>query len=88
MNRYKNDIAWEQIFEKHRILDAIKSKGRVTISSTDINEFREARLMTKFDHRSQLPIYSLKITYQFYLHPEALMKSVLLKLFVLLKKKK
>ena len=55
MNRYKNDIAWEQIFEKHRILDAIKSKGRVTISSTDINEFREARLMTKFDHRSQLP---------------------------------
>ena len=55
MNRYKYDLAWEQIFEKHRILDAIKSKGRVTISSTDINEFREARLMTKFDHRSQLP---------------------------------
>ena len=28
---------------------------RVSISSMEINEFREARLMTKFDHRSQLP---------------------------------
>lgn len=55
MSKSKNDIAWEQIFEKHRILDKIASKGRVSISSTDINRFREARLMTKFDHRSQLP---------------------------------
>jgi hypothetical protein len=55
MSKSKNDIAWEQIFEKHRILDKIESKGRASISSVDINKYREARLMTKFDHRSQLP---------------------------------
>jgi uncharacterized protein YdcH (DUF465 family) len=55
MSKSKNDIAWEQIFDKHRILDKIAEKGRVSISSTDINNYREARLMTKFDHRSQLP---------------------------------
>ncbi|MDR1884547.1 MAG: transcriptional regulator [Prevotella sp.] len=55
MSKSKNDIAWEQIFDKHRILDKIESKGWVSISSADINRFREARLMTKFDHRSQLP---------------------------------
>ena len=55
MTKPKNDIAWEQIFEKHRILDKIEIKGRASISSADINKYREARLMTKFDHRSQLP---------------------------------
>ncbi|MDR1562203.1 MAG: transcriptional regulator [Dysgonamonadaceae bacterium] len=55
MSKSKNDIAWEQIFEKHRILDKIESKGSASISSVDINKYREARLMTKFDHRSQLP---------------------------------
>lgn len=55
MSKSKNDIAWEKIFEKHGLLDKIMSEGRMSISSADINEFREARLMTKFDHRSQLP---------------------------------
>ena len=55
MNKSKNDIAWEKIFEKHRILDRIANNERVSISSVEINLFREARLMTKLDHRSQLP---------------------------------
>jgi hypothetical protein len=55
MSKSKNDIAWEQIFEKYRILDKIESKGHASISSVEINKYREARLMTKFDHRSQLP---------------------------------
>ncbi len=55
MSKSKNDIAWEAIFEKYRILDRLAKNGRVSISSMEINEFREARLMTKFDHRSQLP---------------------------------
>ena len=29
--------------------------GHIEITATKINEFREARLMTKFDHKSQLP---------------------------------
>ena len=55
MSKSKNDLAWEKIFEKHKILDEILKVGYIEISATKINEFREARLMTKFDHRSQLP---------------------------------
>ena len=55
MNKTKNDIAWEKIFEKYCILDKLAKNERVSSSSMEINQFREARLMTKFDHRSQLP---------------------------------
>lgn len=51
----KLDENWEKIFSKHRILEKVNAKGFVNISAKEINEFREARLMTKFDHRSQLP---------------------------------
>lgn len=55
MSKSKNDEAWESIFEKYHILDKLANNAYVSISSADINKFREARLMTKFDHRSQLP---------------------------------
>lgn len=55
MSKSKNDLAWEKIFDKHKILDKILKEGHVEITATKINEFREARLMTKFDHKSQLP---------------------------------
>lgn len=55
MSKSKNDIAWKKIFDKYSIVDNVLSDGHLTISSTQINEFREARLMTKFDHKSQLP---------------------------------
>lgn len=55
MSKSKNDIAWEQIFDKHKIIEKVSLDGHISISSTDINKFREARLMTKFDHKSQLP---------------------------------
>ncbi|MBP6302049.1 MAG: transcriptional regulator [Bacteroidia bacterium] len=55
MSNSKNDIAWGEIFEKHKILDRILKDGHIEITATKINEFREARLMTKFDHKSQLP---------------------------------
>ncbi len=55
MSKSKNDLAWEKIFEKHKILDKILNDGHIEITATKINEFREARLMTKFDHKSQLP---------------------------------
>ncbi|KQS36823.1 hypothetical protein [Pedobacter sp. Leaf194] len=51
----RNDVAWEKIFRKYNILQSVTSEGHIFISSTAINEFREARLMTKFDHASQLP---------------------------------
>lgn len=55
MSKSKNDLAWEKIFIKHKILDRILKDGHIEITATKINEFREARLMTKFDHKSQLP---------------------------------
>jgi hypothetical protein len=53
--RSKNDVAWDALFVEHHILDHINTEGVYQISATTINELREARLMTKFDHRIQLP---------------------------------
>jgi uncharacterized membrane protein YbaN (DUF454 family) len=55
MSDSKNDIAWKSIFEKYKIAERILIDGYFEITSTQINAFREARLMTKFDHKSQLP---------------------------------
>lgn len=51
----KNDIAWETLFYKYKIIDEIQKNSFVEISAKQINEFREARLMTKFDHKVNLP---------------------------------
>lgn len=51
----KNDRAWGQLFDKYKILDNIERDGYFEITAAQINEFREARLMTKFDHRINLP---------------------------------
>jgi len=51
-----NDIKWKEIFDKFHVLDRISEENSFEITSAQINEFgREARLMTKFDHKSQLP---------------------------------
>jgi hypothetical protein len=55
MSESKNDVAWEKIFQKHLIIEKLRTSDHLFISSNDINKFREARLMTKFDHKSQLP---------------------------------
>ncbi|MCX7068577.1 MAG: hypothetical protein NTW85_12935 [Methylococcales bacterium] len=51
----KNNISWRSIFCKYKILETINNNGKFVITSSQINEFREARLMTKFDYKSQLP---------------------------------
>ncbi len=55
MSDTKNDIAWKKLFEKYNIIETVDAKGHFFINSKDINVFREARLMTKFDYKSQLP---------------------------------
>lgn len=52
----KNDYAWEILFDKHKILETVNREGFFEISSRQINKVREARLMTKFDQKSNLPI--------------------------------
>lgn len=51
----KNQVAWQKIFDKYKILEHIHTDGYFEIKSSQINEFREARLMTKFDTRAILP---------------------------------
>ncbi|RYD03638.1 hypothetical protein N752_18870 [Desulforamulus aquiferis] len=55
MSKTKNDEAWEKLFEIYKIIPAIQREGSFEISATQINKLREARLMTKFDHRANLP---------------------------------
>lgn len=50
-----NDAAWEQLFDQYHILEEIDRNGSFAISADQIREFREPRLMTKFDHRINLP---------------------------------
>lgn len=55
MTKSLNDIAWEKLFDKHSILNNIETFGFHNITAKEINLFREARLMTKFDHKNNLP---------------------------------
>jgi hypothetical protein len=51
----KNDKAWQELFGKYNILEAIQRSGRFEIEANTINTVREARLMAKFDHFINLP---------------------------------
>lgn len=51
----KIDKAWERLFARYDILARVSAEGAFHISSTQINEFHEARLMAKFDESAQLP---------------------------------
>lgn len=50
-----NDIAWENLFEKYDILNEIDMKGSFLVTSKQIRNVREPRLMAKFDHSVNLP---------------------------------
>lgn len=54
-DKTKNDEAWEKLFDKYNILQCIDNVGTFKISADQIREFREPRLMTKFDHHMNLP---------------------------------
>ncbi|MBR1831135.1 MAG: transcriptional regulator [Ruminiclostridium sp.] len=49
------DSAWRLLFEKYDILNHIEQEGQFFISASQIKEFREPRLMAKFDHTINLP---------------------------------
>lgn len=56
----KNQVAWVSLFEKHDILNQLEANQLFNITSSAINQFRESRLMTKFDNTKQLPdIFSI-----------------------------
>ena len=49
MSDSKNDLAWTKIFADFPIIQDIEKNGFFNITSEQINCYREARLMTKFD---------------------------------------
>lgn len=49
------DKKWVNIFQDYDILNKIDSNGVFEISSKIINQYKEARLMTKFDYINSLP---------------------------------
>ncbi|WLR52553.1 translation elongation factor [Bacillus tianshenii] len=55
MAKTKNDTAWEILFERYDIINAIKCDGFFRIKAADIRKEREPRLMCKFDHYTNLP---------------------------------
>lgn len=55
MIKSSNDIAWEALFKKYDILNQIDDHGQFIISAGKIKEYREPRLMAKFDHNINLP---------------------------------
>lgn len=60
MSKNLNDLAWEKLFDKYNILQKIENDGVFNISAEQIKEFREPRLMAKFDHKIDLPEIFLK----------------------------
>ena len=55
MAENKNETAWQKLFKKYDILNCVKRNEIFKISSDQIKEFREPRLMAKFDHKNNLP---------------------------------
>jgi hypothetical protein len=51
----KNDIVWQNIFNDYNIIQEINKNDHYIIQSKVINNYRESRLMTKFDHEANLP---------------------------------
>lgn len=51
----KTNTNWQHLFKEHFILEKINNNGFFVITSEQINKYREARLMTKFDHKNNLP---------------------------------
>ena len=46
---------WTEIFEKYDIVNRISSEGHFFISADQIKQYKEPRLMTKFDHSISRP---------------------------------
>lgn len=49
------DKAWEKLFERYSIIEQINKNGVFNITSAEINEYHQARLMAKFDYQEKLP---------------------------------
>lgn len=51
----KSNEAWKELFNKYDIVKNVKEKGYFKIKASQIKEFREPRLMAKWDSYDSLP---------------------------------
>ena len=51
----KANLAWLQLFQKYGIPEKVKMLGQFSIKASQIKEFREPRLMAKWDSSEDLP---------------------------------
>lgn len=51
----KNAIAWRKLFQRYNIFEKVTRDGCCYITTEQIKEYREPRLMAKFDHSINLP---------------------------------
>lgn len=51
----KSNEAWKELLNKYQIVEKIKNEGYYEIKSSQIKEFREPRLMAKWDSFESLP---------------------------------
>lgn len=49
------DDKWELLFDRYKIAEKVSMSGLFSITADQIREFKEPRLMTKFDTRESLP---------------------------------
>ena len=49
------DLAWSSIFDRHDIRRLVSSQGYADVTANDLRAYREPRLLTKIDHRGNLP---------------------------------
>lgn len=56
MNNFSNNTSWEKILDKYDIIEKINENGQFIITANQIKEFREPRLMVKFDAREAMPL--------------------------------
>ncbi|BBM35228.1 type II restriction enzyme [Pseudoleptotrichia goodfellowii] len=54
-NNYTANEAWKELINKYNILEEIKKKGFYNIKAEQIKEFKEPRLMAKWDSSASLP---------------------------------
>ena len=51
----KIEDKWEQLFERYDIIGRVEENGIFEIAADEVREYKEPRLMAKFDHESKLP---------------------------------
>ena len=54
-NDFSVDEAWKKLIEKYNIIDEVEKNGQFIITAKQIKEFKEPRLMAKWDSSESLP---------------------------------